>query len=126
MTKRKDIVSVKHTELLGPLVLDDLHRSGYTRFPVMRGTIDTVTGILDISQLLDVTVTKRSETVEKSMTSEVLHVEADEPLPVALDLLQKSHQHMLIVVDSDGKTAGLVTLSDITGSLLGKNRGGVV
>ena len=126
MIKAKNIVSIKHSELLGPLVLDDLHRSGHTRFPVVRGTIDNVVGMLDISQLLDVTVGKRSETAEKTMLPQVLHIESDEPLPVALELLQKSHQHMLIVVDDEGKTTGLVTLSDITGSLLGKNRGGVV
>lgn len=120
MTPTRDIVSIKHTELLGPLVLDDLHHSGHNRFPVIRGTIDNVVGVLDISQLLDVTVSKRSETVEKTMSPQILHIEQDETLPAALHMLQKSHQHMLVVVDDDGKTVGLVTLADITGSLLGR------
>jgi CBS domain containing-hemolysin-like protein len=120
MTPVEAIVSIKHTELLGPLVLDDLHRTGHNRFPVIRGTIDTVVGVLDISQLLDVTAGKRSETVEKTMLPQILHIESDQTLPDALAMLQKSHQHMLIVVDADGKTVGLITLSDITGSLLGR------
>ena len=126
MVRAKDIHSIKHSELLGPLVLDDLHRSGHDRFPVIRGTIDTIIGMLDISQLLDVSSGKSSETAEKVMSSEVLRIESDETLPGALDMLQKSHLHMLVVVDSEGKTAGIVTLADITASLLGKNRGGVI
>lgn len=123
MVSVKDIMSVKYNELLGPLVLDDLHRSGHNRFPVFRGSIDNIIGILDITDLLEVSATKRSETAEQTMSSDVLRIEFDEPLPAAMALLQKSHRHMLIVVDEGGRTAGLVTLADIAGSLLGKNRG---
>lgn len=119
MTKRQDIVSVKYTELLGPLVLDDLHRTGHTRFPVIKGTLDVVVGMLDISELLEIDAGRKSATVEKVMHPQALRIEADESLPAALALLQKSHQHVLIVIDGEGKTVGLVTLSDITGSLLG-------
>lgn len=118
MTPRKDIVSIKHSELLGPLVLDDLHRSGHGQFPVIKGGLDNIMGILDISRLLEVNAGRRSETAEKAMTSQVLYIEADEPLPVALKILEKGRQHLLVVIDDNGKTAGIVTLSDITGSLL--------
>lgn len=120
MTGRKDIASVKHDELLGPLVLDDLHKTGHNRFPVMKGSIDDIIGVLDITESLEVTGGRASRTVEQAMSPRVLRIETDEPLPVALAMLQKSHLHLLIVVDADGKTAGLLTLADITGSLLGK------
>lgn len=126
MTKRQNIKAIKHSEMLGPLVLDDLHRSGHNRFPVIKGTIDSVIGVLNITELLEVSSDKNSRTAEKSMSPQLLRIESDEPLPAALALLQKSHQHMLIVIDKEGKTVGLVTLADITGSLLGKNRGKVV
>lgn len=120
MTPASVIVSIKNRELLGPLVLDDLHRSGHSRFPVVRGSINTVVGILDITDLLDITAGKGSETAEKVMSSQVLRIESDKPLPRALELLQKSHQHMLVVVDEAGDTAGLLTLTDISQSLFGK------
>jgi len=126
MTPRSDIVAIKYTEMLGPLVLDDLHRSGHNRFPVIKGSLDTVIGVLDITEFLEVSADKKSRTAEKSMSSQLLRIESDEPLPNALALLQKSRQHLLIVIDKEGKTVGLVTLADITGSLLGKNRGKVV
>lgn len=117
MVARKDIVSIKYNELLGPLVLDDLHRSGHSRFPVAK--TDAIVGILDITELLEIDSGKRSQTAERAMSRQVLHVESDEPLPAALLLLQKSRQHILVVIDKDGETAGIVTLADITGSLLG-------
>lgn len=120
MIPAKDIVSVKHSELIGPLVLDDLHRSGHHIFPVIRGNVDTIVGILDIAKLLEVSVVTRSVTAEKAMSPNVLRIEADETLPVALTMLQKGNQHMLIVVDDEGKTMGVVALADITESLLGK------
>lgn len=126
MTKVDDIVSVKHRELLGPLVLDDLHRSGYYRFPVTKSSIDDIVGILDITDLLDVSSTKKTEMAEDVMASDVLRIESDEKLPDALRLLQKSRQHMLIVVNETGKTAGIVTLADVAVSLFGKNRGKMV
>ncbi len=119
MTPHDEIVSIKHTELLGPLVLDDLHRSGHTRFPVIRSTIDNVIGVLDIAELLEVDAAKKSQTAEKAMSTQVLRIEQDETLPTALAMLQKSRQHALIVIDHEGKTVGLLTLSDIMRSLLG-------
>lgn len=120
MTPAKDIFSVKHTELLGPLVLDDLHRSGHDRFPVIRGSIDSVIGVLDITDFLEVSTDRRSETAQKAMTPDVSKINENGPLPVALRLLQKNRQHILIVTDAEDKTVGLVTLADLTGSLLGK------
>lgn len=120
MVPRKKIVSVKHTEMLGPLVLNDLHTTGHTRFPVVKSNIDTIVGVLDIAQLLDVTATKNSQTVEKVMAPQPLRIEKSEPLPNALHMLQKSHGHLLIVVDENGDTVGLVTLTDITAALLGR------
>lgn len=120
MTPRVAIQSVKLGELLGPLVLDDLHRSGHNRFPVVRKGLDAIVGILDITDLLELSVSKSTPTAEEVMSPQAPRIEADEPLPAALAMLQKSHQHMLIVVDGDSKTVGLVTLADITRSLLGK------
>lgn len=120
MTPRKAIETIKLNELLGPLVLDGLHRTGHNRFPVVRKGLDAVVGILDITELLELSVSKNTPTAEEVMSPQAPRIDADELLPGALAMLQKSRQHMLIVVDGDGKTVGLVTLADITRSLLGK------
>lgn len=122
MTPRSRIASIRKGELLGPLVLDDLHKTGHSQFPVTKtkGNVDEIVGVLDVTDLLELTASRSSQTVEEVMVPKVLRIEADEALPAALAMLQKSHFHMLIVTNVDGKTVGLVTLADITTSLLGK------
>ena len=120
MTPREDIVSVHGRELLGPLVLDDLHKSGHSCFPVVQGDIDTVIGVLDISNLVTLEV-KRSVSAAKAMTPKVLYIRGDETLSAALDTLVRAKSHLLIVVDKDGKTAGLVSLGDIIAAMTGQN-----
>lgn len=119
MTLRDSIRAVKHKELLGPLVLDDLHRSGFNRFPVIDGSIDNIVGILNITDLLEIDSNRKSQVAEKIMVPQVLRIKGDDSLPTALKLLQKSHQHVIIVVNEDGQTEGMLTLTDITSSLLG-------
>ncbi len=120
MTPRESIRSVKHKELLGPLVLDDLHRSGHTRFPVIEESIDAIIGILNVTDLLEIDGNRKSQIVEKIMVPQVLRIKGEDSLPVAMKLLQKSHQHVLVVVDDEGRTEGMLTLTDITSSLLGR------
>ena len=120
MTPRDSIQSIKHRELLGPLILDNLHRSGLSRFPVIEKDLDAIVGILNITDLLEIDGNRKSQVAEKIMVPQVLRIKEDETLPVAMKLLQKSHQHVIIVVDEEGRTQGMLTLTDITSSLLGK------
>ncbi len=46
MTPRSVMEAVGANELLGPLVLDNLHKTGHTHFPVFEGDIDHLVGIL--------------------------------------------------------------------------------
>jgi len=126
MTPVKKVVSIKHDELIGPLVLDDLHQSGHVRFPVIRGSVDDIIGVLDITDLLEISTVKSSQTAKEAMKPDVKRIKQGDLLPAALEALQKGHRHLLAVTDQDGKTVGIVTLSDVVGSLLGKNRGEMV
>ena len=126
MTPHEHIVSIRHSELLGPLVLHDLHESGHTVFPVIKKDLDHVIGTVDIAEFLQVDKTKSSHTAEKVMVPNVLTVAEDTLLPEALQLLVSSRQPFLIVATADGTTTGLVTLRDVLDALLGKNRGEVV
>lgn len=118
MTPVKDIVSVHQGDLLGPLVLSDLHGSGYRTFPVIKGTIDTVVGMVDISKLLRVDEIQKSRTAEKAMTPLDIRVGPDTALPDMLEQLLDNPGQFGLVVDG-GKTVGMVTLNDVLGALLG-------
>lgn len=126
MTVVDDIVTVRRTDLLGPLLLDDLHKSGHTRFPVITNGINNVVGQINIANLLEVDGSKKSPRAENIMTPVDVRLHEDVSLPEALRQLLEHPSQLGLVVDDDGKTVGLVALSDIITALLGKNRGGVI
>mgnify|MGYP000865992654 FL=1 len=123
MTHKKDMFTIGKHEILGPLVLDDLHRSGHESFPVLNGGgADDIVGILRLRdvQTLD-TTRKHTAKVETAMDPDVRSIDSEESLTTAMNLLLNSQHHMLIVTDGRD-TVGLVTLSDIIKTLFGKRR----
>ena len=119
MTRRRKIHSIEADEMLGPLVLDDLHRTGNHFFPVtLGGDIDTIIGVLDVKSLLTLDV-KKSTTAQKAMDRQVAQISDQSSLPQALELLLQQQSQILIVVDDKAKTAGLISLNDVIGALTG-------
>jgi CBS domain containing-hemolysin-like protein len=111
------IVSVSVEESLGPLVLDDLHRSGYRQFPVIRGDIDHVVGVLYLDDIVDLRSAKSS--VKTALDPRVDYLSPHDHVRDALKQCLESRRMLMIVQDDDKKTLGLVTLRDIVASLLG-------
>lgn len=119
MTGRGEIATIDRHELLGPLVLDDLHKTGHSLFPVTDGGIDHVIGVLSISGFLSLD-SKRSVTAEKAMSPYIERVGDEASLRSALKLFLRSHQHLLIVENDEGETVGVITLHDIVTVLFGR------
>lgn len=119
MTPRDAIDSINGKEMLGPLVLNDLHKTGHSRFPVIDKDIDHVIGVLYAQDLLSLDV-KRSVTAEKAMEPRVLYVNEQQTLAHALNTFLRTHHHLLIVVNQDQETVGLLTLEDTIEALIGR------
>lgn len=121
MTPRSELKSVKKTEILGPLVLDDLHKSGHQSFPVTNGDIDQIVGILRLSDVTTLdTARKHTSLAETAMRPHVHYIAQDRPLQEALGMLLGNQEHVLIVVDESSHVVGILTLSDIMRTLFGK------
>lgn len=119
MTPRSMIDSINQSELLGPLVLDDLHKTGHSRFPVVNGDIDHVVGMLYIQDLLTLDK-KRSFTAEKAMNPKVFYIREDHRLSQALAAFLRTHHHLFVVVNEYRETVGLLSLEDTLEALLGR------
>jgi CBS domain containing-hemolysin-like protein len=119
MTPRGVIDSISKKELLGPLVLDGLHKTGHTRFPVIDGDIDHIIGVLHIQDLFTLDA-KRSVTVEKAMEPRVFYVREDQSLQRALAAFLRTHHHLFVVVDGFRETVGVLSLEDVIEALLGR------
>lgn len=119
MTPREDIVSVEHTELLGPLVLSDLHKTGHSCFPVIAHDLDHIVGMLDIREHLTLE-TQRSLTAAKSMMPLAFYIRGDQTLDHALAAYIRTRHHLLVVINDEGVTLGLLSLRDVLEALFGR------
>lgn len=120
MTPRSMIESVPMNELLGPLVLDDLHKKGYSRFPVIDGDIDHVVGMLRIQDLLTIDRKAKSHRAETVMSKDVYYIRENQTLQHALAAFLKIQHHLFIVVNEFRETVGLLSLEDVIEALLGQ------
>ena len=119
MTPRSVIDSIKGSEFLGPLTLDDLHKTGHSRLPVIRGDIDHIIGILHLNELLSLDK-KRSTTAEKAMEPKVFYIRQDQNLQHALAAFLRTKHHLFVVVNEFRETVGLLALEDVIESLIGR------
>lgn len=120
MTPASVIDSVDKHETLGPLVLDDLHKTGHNRFPVIDQDLDHIVGILHIRDLLVLDPGKQTTTVEKSMEPRVFYIREDQTLGHALSAFLRTHHHLFVVVNEFRETVGLLSLEDVIEALIGR------
>ena len=121
MTPRSVVETIKKSEILGPLVLDDLHKTGHSRFPVIEGDIDHVVGVLYLRDLLTLdTNRKHTALAESAMSKNVFYIHQEQSLGHALAAFLKTHHHLFIVVNEFRETVGILTLEDTIETLLGK------
>lgn len=87
----------------------------YSRTPVYEDSIDRITGIVYFKSLLQ--FLNKPEQLEnvlvRQLTEPVFFVPESMTVWNVLEQMKKKRQHMAIVVDEYGGTAGLVTLEDI-------------
>lgn len=117
LTPRRVVKTVSANDNIGPLLLDELHKSGHSRFPVYEGKPDNIVGILYLRTLIK----KKAEgLVPKTMSKQVCYVHEDQPLTEALQAILKTHQQLFIVVNSFEEYVGIVTIEDIMEAIVGK------
>ncbi len=119
MTPRDSIVIVKKSDFLGPLTLDDLHKTGHSKLPVIAGDVDHIIGILHLEGLLALDI-KRSTTAEKAMEPKVYYIHEGQTLQHALTEFLSTRHYLLIVINKARETVGLLTLEDVIEALLGR------
>jgi len=112
--------TVPQHEILGPLVLDGLHKTGHSRFPVISSDIDHVVGILHLRDVLTIDSSKKhTARVDTAMSKKVLYIRQDHTLSQALSAFLRTHHHLFIVINEFSETVGILTLEDTLEALLG-------
>jgi magnesium and cobalt transporter len=118
MVPRADIVAVEIETPL-PRVIDLVKREGHSRYPVYRGTLDEIMGMVHIKDLIAHWSQRRGFTIEK-VVRKVLFAA---PSMHVLDLLKEmriTRLHLALVVDEYGGVDGLVTIEDLVEEIVGE------
>ena len=117
MTPRTDIVWIDVAASL--TVLFDLFvESKYSRIPVVRGSIDTIVGVVHVKDALQALRSGAHRTIADLMR-EANFVPETKKVSELLREFQRRHLWMAIVVDEYGGVSGLVTAEDLLEEIVG-------
>ena len=122
MVPRNDVVYIEHYKNLRQTMSLFL-RSGYSRLPIISENLDEVMGFAYLKDVArrdfdapQVETTQRIETVMRP----AYFVPESKPVDALLSEMQARRQHIAIVIDEYGGTAGLITIEDILEEIVGE------
>jgi putative hemolysin len=120
MRPRTEIVSVPSSVTLQE-VLALVSEFGYSRYPVIEDTVDTVIGILYIKDILVAMASgevKREDDIQRFIRP-AYFIPENKRVSELLSEMQRNRFQLAIVIDEYGGTAGLVTLEDLIEEIVG-------
>ena len=120
-------VAIPRTEIIGveasaPIqnVFQTFSENNFTKLPVYEDSLDAIIGIIHIRDLIGRDL---SETIQaRSLVREALFVPETISVNDLLLQFRAKRQHIAIVLDEFGGTAGLVTLEDLVEEIVGDYR----
>ena len=116
MVPKKQMIFVKDTEILGPLVLDRLYKSGFTNFPVVDYD-DKVVGIIH-TEALNALEIKQTDRATKYLDKEVNYLHLTDSLETAIAEIERTNSYYFLVLDSSENLAGFFTIQMLLDYLL--------
>jgi magnesium and cobalt transporter len=100
-------------------MLEIIIESGHSRFPVISDNKDEVSGILLAKDLLKFSQSKETDFDLSKCLRSATFIPESKQLQILLKEFRKSRNHMAIVVDEYGRTAGLLTIEDVLEQIVG-------
>jgi putative hemolysin len=117
MTPMGKVLAVPSEEILGPIVLSELHRSRHSHFPVYENDLDNIVGTIAITGLSSPKISIRAD---EAMNSTVYYIHEEQTLPEVLQVMIKTNQDLFIVINSLGAYLGIITAREVLKCLVGK------
>jgi CBS domain containing-hemolysin-like protein len=122
MVPRVDILGVEQTTPWSEVV-DRVRSAGHARLPVYDQTIDEVVGVLYAKDLLPAVIDDAPPADGwTSLVRPAVFIPTTKRIDAQLRDFQASRNHIAIVVDEYGGTAGLVTIEDVLEEIVGEIR----
>lgn len=116
MIPKQKMVFVNAKDVLGPLVLDKLYKSGFTNFPVV-DNYDKVKGIIH-TEALNALEIKKTDRAEKYMDKDINYLHENDDLNFAISEIERTNAYYFLVLDKDDKLAGFFTIQQLLDYLI--------
>ena len=121
MTPLRKVRLVNENEQVGPLLMDELHESGFSRFPVIRdGGDKNSPEIIGTLYIKDLIAHGGSAHVRELMDKKVYYANEAASLRDALDAFLKTHHHLFVVVNNFEEIVGVLSIEDVLEQIIGK------
>lgn len=116
MAKKDEMIFVNEKEILGPLVLDKLYKSGFTNFPVV-DTKNKVLGVIH-TEALNALEIKKTDRASKYMDHAVNYLHLNDSLQFAVEEIERTNSYYFLVLDDSESLAGFFTVQMLLDYLL--------
>ena len=116
MIPKSRMVFVNSKDVLGPLVLDKLYKSGFTNFPVVDNH-DKFKGIIH-TEALNALEIKKTDRAEKYMDKHVNYLHLGDSLKFVVEEIERTNGYYFLVLDENESLAGFFTIQMLLDYLL--------
>lgn len=119
MVPRPDMIAIRSDASLNE-ALSKIIEAGYSRIPMYEGDTDNIIGILYAKDLLKRVHEGKNDMRLHPLGRAPMFVPEQKKVSELLREMQQQHNHMGIVIDEYGGTAGLVTIEDLIEEIVGE------
>jgi putative hemolysin len=117
----KKNMTLLHIDTPKEKIMQTIVKTGHTRFPVSTGGDSKIVGFIHSKDFFRLLSAQKPISIRKILRP-AYFVPADKKIDIQLRSFKAKRLHQAIVLDSEGKVAGLVTLEDILEELVGSIR----
>lgn len=120
MIPRTEVIAVEADTRL-PEIISLVTHSTFTKFPVYEDDLDNIVGVAHVKDLLAAMQKPDSQNfVAREFAREPIYIPETSSVRELLSRFRDDRQHIAIVIDEYGGTAGLATLEDLLEEIVGE------
>lgn len=117
MTPWNKVKKVATHDMVGPILMDELHKTHHAHFPVFQGgDKNDLVGILNIADMLDA---KEGGFVKDIMTKRIYYLHEDEKVSDSFLILAQTKHPMFLVINDKEDIVGALSLTELLTQIVG-------